>query len=48
MLDLRLLHTDEISEEDVRNTPPSVLHLLTASLKEITLLRQRVEALEAR
>ena len=49
MLDSKLLPADfKISEEDLKNTPPSVLLLLSYSLKQNIELKNRVDQLESR
>ena len=49
MLDTKLLPADfKITEEDMKNTPPSVLLLLSYSLKQNIELKNRVDQLEAR
>jgi transposase len=48
VVDPNLLQKYEITEEDIRNTPPRVLSLLAALLEEVAFLRKRVEELEAR
>ena len=49
MLDSKLLPADfKITEEDLKNTPPSVMLLLAYSLKHNMELKNRVDQLEAR
>ena len=49
MLDSKLLPADfKITEEDLKNTPPSVMLLLAYSLKQNMELKNRVDQLEAR
>jgi len=49
MLDTKLIPAEfKISEEDLKNTPPSVLLLLSYSLKQNIELKNRVDQLEAR
>lgn len=48
MVDTNLLHKFEISEEDLKNTPPKVLALLAALVEETASLRKRIEELEAK
>jgi transposase len=49
MLDIKLLPADfKITDEDLKNTPPSVLLLLSYSLKQNIELKNRVDQLEAK
>lgn len=48
MVEPNLLQKYEISEEDLQNTPPRVVALLTALAEEVSALRKRMEEQEAK
>lgn len=48
MVDSNWLQQYEITEEDLRNTPPRVLSLLAALMEAVASLSKRVEELEAK
>lgn len=48
MIDSRLLEKFKVTDEDLRNTPQSVLNLLMYCIEQITVLTKRVEELEAK
>jgi transposase len=48
LVEPNLLQKYEISEEDLQNTPPRVMALLTALVEEVSALRKRMEEQEAK
>lgn len=48
MVGSNVLQKYEITEEDIKNTPPRILSFLAAQMEEISTLKKRVEELEAK